>query len=267
MSKDEDVNKKLKNLQIEDSPDINILLLGSTGVGKSTFINSIANYLTYDIKQAEKEKKVHVVIPATFSVKDKNGIKHTIQIGENDQNEHLETDQSATQDVKTYVFKIYNNQCRVRLIDTPGLQDTRNVGQDSINCENILAYIGQLHHLHAICFLFEPDMARNTVVFRYCIDQMLSKLDKSASKNIIFVFTNTRGTNYQSGETKNLLQKIVDELKNKPPNVDIPLKKIFCFDNESFEYLAARKSGVKFDKAVKEQYRKSWEHSSNEFWK
>nr|XP_023025718.1 uncharacterized protein LOC111513720 [Leptinotarsa decemlineata] len=264
----EDIGKKINNLNLTDKKDINILLLGETGVGKSTFINSVANYLTYnDLKTAKKENLI-VLIPTEFSMKDKNGEFHIISIGDKDNNEYLDTGVSATQDVKTYVFPIWNGRAKVRLIDTPGMGDTRGITQDNINSENILSYIGQLHELHAICFLFKPNQSRNTVFFRYCMSQILSRLDKSASKNIIFGFTNTRGSDYGPGETINLLKREVESIREKQDQAEIPINRnVFCFDNEAFRYLAAMKQNVEFDESIKQRNKESWKNSSEQCWK
>ncbi|KAJ8965089.1 hypothetical protein NQ314_004390 [Rhamnusium bicolor] len=270
MSSDEsDVEKKIKTLKINEKADINILLLGETGVGKSTFINSVANYITYtDLKKAEEENLLSL-IPSKCHVTDKHGKRHIIQIGsEKDHNEYLDTGVSATQDVKTYVFPMLGEKGKVRLIDTPGMGDTRGIKQDDINCENILSYIGQLHELHAICFLFKPTNARITTFFKYCMAQILSRLDKSASKNIIFVFTNTRGADYSPGDTIRILEEVVKDIKSGPSSVDIPLNRnIFCFDNEALKYLAAIKQGVDFDNSIKLRNRESWQKSANECWR
>lgn len=259
----DDLTKKIKDLKLKNDTFINILLLGETGVGKSTFINSIANYLTHDdFKKAEKEDLVKL-IPSKSKVQDKHGEYHIIQIGsEDDQNECLDTGMSATQDVKSYVFPIWNGTIKVRLIDTPGIGDVRGIEQDNVNCESILSYIGQLHELHAICYLFKPTNPRITVFFDYCMTQILSRLDKSASKNLIFIFTNTRGTDYGPGDTFPSLQKIIDDIKSRPPHVDIPLNKnVFCFDNEAFRYLAAVKESIEFNNSIKQRNYESWKRS------
>ncbi|KAJ8984982.1 hypothetical protein NQ317_016893 [Molorchus minor] len=248
-SKEADLEKKFKDINLKEKSDINILLLGETGVGKSTFINSIANYLTYtDLKKAEKGNLL-TLIPSKISIKDKNDEYRTVQIGSmEDKNEYLDAGVSATQDVKTYVFPIWEGKAKVRLIDTPGMGDTRGIAQDDINCENILSYIGQLR---ASCYLFP----------------ILSRLDKSASKNIIFVFTNTRGTDYGPGDTFPILQEVVRDIESRPPNVKIPLNRnIFCFDNEGFRYLAAMKKDIEFDPFSKERYSESWKKSVEQCW-
>nr|XP_008197555.1 PREDICTED: uncharacterized protein LOC659539 isoform X2 [Tribolium castaneum] len=264
----EDISKKLQNLNLEKNQDINILLLGETGVGKSTFINSIANYLHFkSFKKANKAEELLVLIPSLITVTNENFEQVTLTIG-SDKNEFQEVGAAGTQDVKTYVFPIGGGKTRLRLIDSPGMGDPRGIEQDDINCENILAYLSQLSELHAICFLMKPTTTRKTILFEYCVKQILSRLEKSASKNIIFIFTNTRGTNYTPGDTLPCLKTVVDDIKTKPPHVDIPLKgNIFSVDNEAFRFLVAMKNNIKYDEELQQRFIDSWNKSAEECWK
>nr|CAH7751730.1 unnamed protein product [Callosobruchus chinensis] len=283
--------ENLDKLDIQpNDQEINILLVGETGVGKSTFINSFANYLSYKYIDRLDKEPLHVLIPSTFKVKDKDGQIHEVSVGNKDKNEYMESGASATQGVQPYVFGIYEGRVKVRVIDTPGIGDTRGIKQDEANCENIigkqlnnmqyilniiysklklfsdLGYIKNLNKLHAICLLFRPSISRLTAYFEYCLVQLLSRLDKSACKNIFFVFTNTRASEYGPGDTLSILQKAIENIRNDS-GVMIQLNKnIFCFENEAFRYLAAAKKDIKFDAEVTKTYKRSWENSAKQCW-
>ncbi|XP_050510540.1 uncharacterized protein LOC126887194 isoform X1 [Diabrotica virgifera virgifera] len=260
------IEDKMKNLNFNS--DINILLLGQSGVGKSTLINAFANYLTFtDLKEAKKNKPM-VLIPSKFTIFDKEGDMHDITTGDPDQNEYIQTGESATQDVKTYVFPIWDGAIKIRLIDTPGMIDNRGIDQDDINAENILRYIANLHELHAICFLLKPNEARYTVFFQYCMNQIFSRLDKTACDNIIFCFTHTRGSDYGAGESIKILEKAINEIASRPPYAKISMKRnIFYFDNEPFKYLTAVQKGIRFDSNIKERNKESWDKSAQQSWR
>ncbi|XP_076266780.1 uncharacterized protein LOC143200248 [Rhynchophorus ferrugineus] len=249
--------------------DINILLLGETGVGKSTFINSIFNYLQYRDFNTAEHKKLNVLIPAIFSTFDKDDNLRTIRIGaDRDENECREIGESATQSVRTYIFQIRNGQYRVRLIDTPGMGDTRGIEQDDLNCENILNYIGNLQELHAICYLCKSQQTRATSYFQYCMAQIMTRLHADACKNFVFIFTGCKAENYTPGETFKVLQKVADEISRKSTHAKLKFDdNIFCFDNEAFRYLAAIKQGVNLIPKIRSDAIESWRRATVESWR
>ena len=132
----------------------------------------------------------------------------------------------------------------LRLIDTPGMGDTRGIDQDMKNINHILSYVDHLTHLNAICFLLKPNTSRMNIFFRSCLQQLFTYLTPNAYQNISFCFTNTRSTFYAPGDTA----PILDRLLKEDQLTDIPFKKenTFCFDSESFQYLAALKQNVRY---------------------
>jgi len=245
------------------SKEINILLLGETGVGKSTFINAFANYLNFsELKDAEASEPI-CLIPTSFIVTSK-GKRFTIKLGEdsNESNAAIQG-QSATQMCRDYVFSI--NDSKIRFIDTPGMGDTRGIDQDAYNVENILSFIGQHDFLHAICILVKPNNPRLTPTFKFVIMQLLSQLERSASKNIIFVYTNARSTFYSPGDTAPAIEEVLKEIK-AGLGVEImhdEEKNVFCLDNEAFRFLLAIRE-VAFGPGERKAFEGSWETSVKE---
>lgn len=236
---------------------INVLLLGESGVGKSTFINAFINYLAYEnLDQAHTNKPI-VIIPVSFLMTTGDNFdEHMIQFGNEDLNEnHNRLGQSVTQKCKSYIFNI-NNQTKLRLIDTPGIGDTRGTDQDDQNLNHILSYINNLEQLNGICILLKPNQSRLNVIFRSYFDYLFKFLGSDVRDNIIFCFTNTRSTFYTPGGTAPLLKSLIEKHQIQK----IPFKKFntFCFDSESFRYLIAEQHGISFDEYQQQEFKQSW---------
>jgi hypothetical protein len=242
-----------------NDPIINILLLGETGIGKSTFINAFVNYLSFDtFEQAELNKPV-VLIPVSFlmTVGD-NFEERTVKFGAIDDSKNEDFDhsgQSVTQHCKSYIFHLKDGK-KLCIIDTPDFGDTRGLDQDDRNMQNILEYINNLDHLNAICFLLKPNTSRLNIFFRSCITQILDLLGPTICENLAFCFTNARTNFYTLGDTAPLLKQMLQSLSIK----DIPFEKenTFCFDNISFRYLVALRDGIPFKTKDQQECGKSW---------
>ena len=246
---------------------INILLLGESGVGKSTFINAFVNYLTSETFDRAQSDEPVVLIPASFVLTTGDHFEErTVKFGDfvSSHNEDFDhPGESVTQHCKSYEFHLDRSDGKkLCLIDTPGFGDTRGIEQDDMNMQHILEYVNNLTHLNAVCFLLKPNMSRINSFFRLCLTQLLDLIGPSIRQNIIFCFTNARSTFYSPGDTGPLLKKILDSL----PTSTIPFNKnnTFCFDNESFRYLVALRNSISFNNLVRSEYEKSWEISVRE---
>ena len=76
----------------------------------------------------------------------------------------------------------------------------RGPEKDKENFQNILAHLSYYNEIHGICILLKPNNSRLTVMFQFCIKELLTHLHKSAADNIVFCFTNARNTNYRPGD-------------------------------------------------------------------
>ncbi|XP_055347714.1 uncharacterized protein LOC129594881 [Paramacrobiotus metropolitanus] len=242
--------------------EINILILGETGVGKSTWINGFVNFVTYATLDEALQEPVYL-IPAHFTTLDEKYEMQKVTMGKSD-NEDETPGQSCTQMPKTYVFRKGNNI--IRLIDTPGIGDTRGAEQDKKNFQFIMDHLSHYDSLHGICILLKPNNARLTVMFRFCIKELLSHLHRDACENIVFVFTNARSTFYRPGDTYQALQKLIESSKGVNYHVNITLgpNTVYCVDNEAVRFMAALKFGIKFGESEQENFKKSWETSVKE---
>ena len=159
------------------------------------------------------------------------GVSQPIKFGE-DSNEIGETGDSQTQFPQEYLIETETEDyC---LIDTPGIGDSRGIHKDKENFANILAFLANYKKLNAVVVLVKPNISRLTVAFKFCVVELLTHLHRSLTDNIIFAFTNSRGTFYRPGDSFPVLKKL---LKDYEINIDLKPPRYFFFDNECFRYV------------------------------
>ena len=237
---------------------LNILVLGETGVGKSTWINGLAQYFKCEsLADARlKIKKFEPVVPIKFTITDEDYNEKVIQIG-GDESEDPKAGASATQYSKQYRFQ--HGETEVCITDTPGIGDTRGVEIDKENFDNIMKHVAHLDRVHGICILLKPNNARLTVMFRFCMQQLLKYVNKEAFGNIVFCFTHSRNTFYKPGDTMPALRELLQDYADT--NITLSEDTVYCIDNEAVRFLAAEKSGVKFEERDVKAISQSWEKS------
>ncbi|KAL7819970.1 hypothetical protein V8C26DRAFT_440683 [Trichoderma gracile] len=252
--------------KLDQANYINILILGETGVGKSTFINAFVNYLSYStLDEAKDADSLASVIPCSFSLQTMNrdnpelGIQEFhVKVGGRDDEVDGSTGNSATQ--RSAVYPVTIGAKTYRLIDTPGIGDTRGLSYDKENMADILKTISSYDNLHGILVLVKSNNARLTVTFRFCVKELLTHIHRSATQNMAFGFTNTRISNYAPGDTFKPLKALLDGQSDIP--ITLSTATTYCFDSESFRFLAAYKQGITMDN--EEEFHRSWDHSSKE---
>ncbi|KAM9995497.1 hypothetical protein ACTFIY_001691 [Dictyostelium cf. discoideum] len=267
IKEDSKVKEEPKVEKIETPKNTNILVLGSTGVGKSTFISSLVNYLKYEsLEQAMHLASLDNVatIANKVQIVDSNNVSHNFVVGKSKylSQEHKDGE-SVTVKPKRYVIDMGNNKT-MTILDTPGVADTRGCKQDDLNFEVILKELSEFEELHGILILLRSTDNRIDTMYKYCINELLHHLHYSAKNNIFFCFTNTRGSMYRAGPALTLLKTHLESMVN---HTDVKLEttgRVFNFENEAFNVLASKLNGANFSEEDLEVYSHSWKRSSSE---
>jgi GTPase SAR1 family protein len=215
--------------------EINIVLLGESGVGKSTWINAFANYLLYENLADAENKEINFLIPQTTTVEDENGREFKLSDVSPESQSHEQAGESVTRCPRTYELK-YGSSV-VRLIDTAGVNDTRGGTIDEQNIDDMLCHISQYRYINAICVLLKSQTNRINPSLRTGLRQIMQNLHTNAQKNLVFCVTFARSSDYEPGQVRGVLRRFVEAEKLA---LEVSDRLIFCFDSESVEYLLKR---------------------------
>ncbi|CAG8587008.1 2974_t:CDS:2 [Paraglomus occultum] len=168
------------NLMGQTPRDFKILLLGETGAGKSTIINTITNYFLRGTPDNLK-----IVIPT----------KH-YKVSEGFPNRHSEAKvsdetKSQTQKCQKYAFRHPQNPAyRFIFIDTPGLSDTNGTKQDDKNISEIVNTAIRAGSLSALVVVVNGIEARMTNSVKNTLIRLANNLpDVMIDKNLLLVLT------------------------------------------------------------------------------
>ncbi|KAI9202844.1 uncharacterized protein BJ171DRAFT_512302 [Polychytrium aggregatum] len=252
-----------------------ILVFGETGVGKSTFINALANYLSFSDIDSVDQGNMKIMIPTQFSLHDFEATGHGTMFksgnltlkstheSTTDNEQHI-VGRSSTQSPRTYILETQLDSGRhvsIRIIDTPGLGDTRGFDQDRRNVENIIGYLSHYDNISAVFLLLKSDVTRTTIPFKFCFKELLKNLHKRCANNVMFMLTHSRSSFFRNGDTISSLTALLEEIKRES-GVEIPIaNNVFMIDNEAFRFLVA-KHKMEFSDTERNQFRSSWEKST-----
>ncbi len=142
-----------------------IMMIGKTGHGKTTLINSMMNYL-YGVKLSHpfryrliKEKKV-------------------------------EDGESSTPKLQSYYIQPPGIPYGLTIIDTPGFSDTKGFSRDKQLIRDIKElFENRMETIDAVCFVLNSSLPRLTDDMRFVIDSVLGLFGKDISENIILLMT------------------------------------------------------------------------------
>jgi len=164
---------------------------------------------------------------------------------------------SSTRKTLTYCFNIDGKT--VRFIDTPGINDTGGVDQDHANAKDIFRMLESIDKLSAILILLPPNETRLDATFRFCMTELLSRLHRDTSKNILFGFTNASATNFTLGATKGPLDYMLEKLETGIARGE---SNQYFFDSKGFMFLAAYKQNLPCMSGGKSHHATLWAKSA-----
>ncbi|XP_016112848.1 uncharacterized protein [Sinocyclocheilus grahami] len=157
----------------KDGSKINkiVLLVGETGVGKTTLINSMVNYL--------------------LGVRFEDEIWYEIT-------EEAARDQSESQTSEITMYEVFPGKSPMALtiIDTPGYGDTRGLDKDLEVAENLATLFQSndgVREVDAVCFVIEASKNRLSDRQHYIISSILSLFGRDIVNNIVFLITHSDG--------------------------------------------------------------------------
>ncbi|XP_067308211.1 uncharacterized protein [Pseudorasbora parva] len=148
-----------------------VLLVGETGVGKTTLINTMVNYLL--------------------------GVKFEEELWYEITEEEVR-DQSESQTSEITMYEVYPEESpgSLTIIDTPGYGDTRGLEKDLKVAEHLAMLFKSsdgVHEIDAVCFVTQASKNRLSDRQNYIFSSILSLFGKDIVNNIVFLITHSDG--------------------------------------------------------------------------
>ena len=174
-----------------------IMVIGQTGTGKTTLLNSLINYIL-GIKLTDKKRFKIIQEYASSQV------------------------ESVTSITSIHYIRSHNNHPYIKIIDTPGLGDTKGVKADlEISNQITKLLCEEINQLDRICFVIKNYDARLTVNQKYIFNSVIDLFSKDMMKKFFIMLTFTDA----SKKTPIILDSLESEdsgLKNIILNVEKP---------------------------------------------
>ncbi|XP_042609720.1 uncharacterized protein LOC109093493 [Cyprinus carpio] len=188
----------------KNKPHRVILIVGETGTGKTTLLNTMVNYML-DVQRKDQ---------VWFEITD-------------DQSD-LSSAHSQTSKITVYGFYLQESKTYLTIIDTPGYGDTRGVDLDKEIAESLLFLSNSeegINEIHAVCLVIKATQNRLSDRQIYIFDAVQSLFGRDIAENIVLLFTHSDGK-----RPKNALTA-VEEAKIKCAVNDKKQPVCFLFDN------------------------------------
>jgi len=176
-----------------------IMVIGATGTGKTTMLNSMMNYL--------------------WNVQYNDPLRYKLVVEKPKVNGQAE---SQTDNVTAYYLAPPKLQYQLTLIDSPGYGDTRGLEQDKKITQQIKKFFEQkIQSIDAICFVIRAPQARLTAVQKYIFAQVLGIFGNDIGENILVLLT------FADGKKPPALEALAAD--------KVPFKSSFKLNNSAFD--------------------------------
>ncbi|XP_048011737.1 uncharacterized protein LOC125247888 [Megalobrama amblycephala] len=185
-----------------------IMMIGATGAGKTTLINSMINYI---LGMQWKDDFRFVLI---------------------DEGKQKSQAESQTSEITAYQINYMDGfqiPYSLTIVDTPGFGDTRGISHDqkiTKQIHELFSAHGGIDCIDAVCFVVQASLARLTHTQKYIFDSILSIFGKDIAENILVMVT------FADGKTPPVLEAItVSQVPCSTTNSGEPLH--FKFNNSA----------------------------------
>ncbi|XP_016314165.1 uncharacterized protein LOC107667082 [Sinocyclocheilus anshuiensis] len=172
-----DQSEQYRNITFGDrdknKPHKTILMVGETGTGKTTLINTMINYML----GVQREDKVW------FEITD-------------DQSDHQSSVHSQTSRITVYGFYLQESPIDLTIIDTPGYADTRGDNLDKKIAESLFSLSKSaegIHEIDAACLVILAQQNRLSEKQIYIFDAVQSLFGRDIVENIVLLLTHSDG--------------------------------------------------------------------------
>ncbi|KAF4115336.1 hypothetical protein G5714_002825 [Onychostoma macrolepis] len=209
-----------------------ILMVGETGTGKTTMINTMINYIL-GVKFEDQE---FYQITEETKPKDQS--------------------QSQTSEITVYEVFVEENPTSLTIIDTPGYGNTEEHEKDREISEYLIRLFSDedgIHNIDVVCLVMKASQNRLTDKEFYIFHSVLSLFGRDIEENIVFLLTHSEG-----GPPTDVLNAI--------KTAAIPCRR--DERNRPVHFLFSNQQKQQRDEEYEHIYRSSWEmgeRSMNQF--
>lgn len=172
---------------------LKMVVIGRTGSGKTTLINSLVNHF-YDIKYTD-ERVIAISQEQTLrdpETEEEVRIKLESNIEEfKFKQSDVGGNQTKSQTTKPNIYDMENHQFKLTIVDTPGLGDTGGIESDKKHCRHISAAVAALTDFNAIVLVHKANDCRKDVLLCYLITEFKGMLPKGCEENFVICFTSS----------------------------------------------------------------------------